>query len=467
LWKGFEKISLKKINPFLNQGKFMRKKKVLIMGAAGRDFHNFNTVFRDNPEYEVVAFTAAQIPNIHGRKYPARLAGKLYPRGIPILPEDDLVSLIQRFEIDEVVFSYSDVSYQYVMERGAVVLAAGADFKLLGKNQTTLDSKRPVVAVCAARTGSGKSQTTRKVCEILKGKGMNPVVIRHPMPYGDLTKQICQRFASFSDMDKHKCTIEEREEYEPHIRRGTVVYAGVDYGIILKEAEKEAGVIVWDGGNNDIPFYQPDLHITVVDPHRPGDELCYFPGETNLLLADVVVINKVDSADYQDIQQVRANVREVNPDAILVEAASPIFVDSPRKIRGKKVLVVEDGPTLTHGGMTYGAGVIAAEKFGAREIVDPRPWVKGEIKKAFQTYPEIGSLLPALGYGEKQIRDLQRTINAIPCDSVIIATPIDLTRLLKINKPSIRVRYELEEIGKPDLEEVLESFLKKRKRFVP
>ena len=440
----------------------MQKKKVLIMGAAGRDFHNFNVVFRDNTQYQVVAFTATQIPNIHDRRYPSKLAGKLYPKGIPILSEDDLVKLIKRFKVDEVIFSYSDVSYEYVMQRGAAVIAAGADFKLLGRGSTTLKSKRPVIAVCATRTGSGKSQTTRRVCQLLKDKRINPVVIRHPMPYGDLTKQICQRFGSFSDMDKHHCTIEEREEYEPHIRQGTVVYAGVDYGVILKEAEKEADVIVWDGGNNDIPFYQPDVHITVVDPHRPGDELCYFPGRTNLLLADVVLINKVDSADYQDIEQVRFNVRTANPKVILIEAASPIYVDLPQRIQGKKVLVVEDGPTLTHGGMTYGAGVIAAEKFGAKEIVDPRPWVKGEIKKAFETYPEIGALLPALGYGKKQMMDLQKTINAIPCDSVVVGTPIDLTRLLKINKPSVRVRYELDEIGKPDLEEIIERFLKKR-----
>lgn len=441
----------------------MQKKKVLIMGAAGRDFHNFDMVFRDKPQYEVVAFTATQIPNIEDRKYPSKLAGKLYPKGIPIVSEDDLVKLIKKYKIDEVVFSYSDVSYDYVMQKGAVVMAAGADFKLLGKTITTLKSERPVIAVCAARTGSGKSQTTRKVCQILKDKGINPVVIRHPMPYGDLTKQICQRFATLFDLDKHHCTIEEREEYEPHIRQGTVVYAGVDYGIILKEAEKEARVIVWDGGNNDIPFYQPDLHITVVDPHRPGDELSYFPGETNLLLADVVLINKVDSADYQDIEQVRFNVRSTNPEAILIEAASPIFLDHPERIRGKRVLVVEDGPTLTHGGMTYGAGVIAAEKFGAKDIIDPRPWVRGEIKTAFEKYPEIGPLLPALGYDKQQIQDLQRTINAVSCDSVIIATPIDLTRLLKINKPLIRVRYELQEIGKPDLEEAIEKFLKRKR----
>lgn len=441
----------------------MRNKKILIMGAAGRDFHNFNTVFRDNRDYEVMAFTATQIPNIYGRKYPAKLAGKLYAGGIPILPEDDLEKTIRKFKVDEVVFSYSDVSYQYVMGRCAVVTAAGADFKLLGRDSTTLRSKRPVIAVCAVRTGSGKSQTTRKLCQILKAKGKKVVAIRHPMPYGDLTKQICQRFAKLADMDKHRCTIEEREEYEPHIRQGTVVYAGVDYGVILKEAEKEADVIVWDGGNNDLPFYQPDLHITVVDPHRPGDELCYFPGETNLILSDVVLINKIDSADYQDIEQVRFNVRQANPRAVLIEAASPIMVDHPERIRGKRVLVVEDGPTVTHGGMTYGAGVIAAEKFGAGELVDPRDWAKGEIWEAFEKYPDIGTLLPALGYGDKQVKDLQKTINAIPCDSVVIGTPIDLTRVLKINKPSVRVRYELDEIGKPDLEEVLEGFLKKKR----
>jgi predicted GTPase len=440
----------------------MQKKRVLIMGAAGRDFHNFNVVFRDNPQYEVVAFTATQIPNIENRKYPAGLAGKLYPQGIPIVSEDDLEKLIKKSKIDEVVFSYSDVSNQYVMERGALVTALGADFKLLGKNSTMLKSRRPVIAVCAARTGSGKSQTTRKVCQLLKQKKINPVVIRHPMPYGDLTKQICQRFASISDLDKHHCTIEEREEYEPHIVQGTVVYAGVDYEVILKEAEKEAEIIVWDGGNNDISFFVPDLHITVVDPHRPGDELSYFPGETNLLLADVVLINKIDTAGYEDIEQVRCNVKRTNSKAVLIEAASPIYIDKPQLIRGKNVLVVEDGPTLTHGGMRYGAGVIAAQKFGAKKIIDPRPWVKGEIKKTFESYPEIGALLPAIGYGKKQINDLERTINLTPCDSVVIATPVDLTKILKINKPSVRVQYELQEIGKPDLEEVLENFLKRK-----
>jgi predicted GTPase len=443
----------------------MQKKRVLIMGAAGRDFHNFNMVFRDNPQYEVMAFTATQIPNIENRKYPAQLAGRLYPEGIPIVSEDNLETLIKKSKIDEVVFSYSDVPNQYVMERGTTVMAAGADFRLLGKGSTMLKSRRPVIAICAARTGSGKSQTTRKVCQLLKQKKRKPVVIRHPMPYGDLTQQICQRFASISDLDKQHCTIEEREEYEPHIVQKTVVYAGVDYGVILKEAEKEAEIIVWDGGNNDIPFFVPDLHITVVDPHRPGDELSYFPGETNLLLADVVLINKVDTADYEDIEQVRCNIKMKNSKAVLIEAASPIYLNQPELIRGKRVLVVEDGPTLTHGGMTYGAGIIAADKFGAKEIVDPRPWIKGEIKKTFEAYPEIGPLLPAIGYSKKQIKDLEKTIDSIPCDSVVIATPVDLTKILKINRPSVRVRYELQEIGKPDLEEVIERFLTKGRSF--
>ncbi|MCK4385339.1 MAG: GTPase [candidate division Zixibacteria bacterium] len=442
----------------------MEKKRILIMGAAGRDFHDFNVLFRDNRQYEVVAFTATQIPNIEKRKYPAKLAGKLYPQGIPIVSEDDLEKLIKKFKIDEVIFSYSDVSNQYVMERAALVTASGADFKLLGKNSTMLKSNHPVIAVCATRTGSGKSQTTRRVCQLLKQKNKNPVVIRHPMPYGDLTKQICQRFASISDLDKHRCTVEEREEYEPHIVQGTVVYAGVDYEIILKEAEKEADVIVWDGGNNDIPFFVPNLHITVVDPHRPGDELSYFPGQTNLLLADVVLINKIGTADYEDIEQVRYNIKMANPKAVLIEAASPIYIEKPELIREKNVLVVEDGPTLTHGGMTYGAGVIAAQKFGAKDIIDPRPWVRGEIKKTFESYPEIGALLPAMGYSKKQIKDLERTIDLIPCDSVVIATPVDLTKILKIKKPSVRVRYELQEIGKPDLEEVIEKFLQNLKR---
>jgi predicted GTPase len=438
----------------------MRKRKILIMGAAGRDFHNFNLVYRDNRDYDVIAFTATQIPHIVGRRYPKALAGKLYPKGIPILSEDDLVVLIQKYKIDEVVFSYSDISHQYVMEKSALVNAAGADFKLLGGKKTMLKSKRPVVAVCATRTGSGKSQTTRKVCQILKNRGKDVVVIRHPMPYGDLTKQICQRFANFSDLEKHKCTIEEREEYEPHILRGTIVYAGVDYQVILKEAEKEADVIVWDGGNNDIPFYQPDLHITVVDPLRPGNEICYFPGLTNLLLADCVVINKIDTAHPEDIEEVRGNVKTVNPQAYVIDAASPIFVDKPQIIRDKEVLVVEDGPTLTHGEMTYGAGVVAAEKFGAKSLVDPRPFVVGEIKDVFKKYPHIGTLLPAMGYGKKQMKDLEKTINSTPCEAVVIGTPVDLRRFLRISKPSTQVRYELQEIGSPDLEEAIAKFLK-------
>jgi predicted GTPase len=438
----------------------MKKKIVLIMGAAGRDFHNFNMVFRDNPNYQVVAFTATQIPNIEDRKYPQRLAGKFYPKGIPILPEDNLQDLIAKNKVDEVVFSYSDVPHTYVMHKASLVLACGSDFRLFGGNSTMLKSKKPVIAVCATRTGSGKSQTTRKVCQILKEMKKKTVVIRHPMPYGDLTKQICQRFGKLSDLDKHHCTIEEREEYEPHIMRGTVVFAGVDYGIILKEAEKEAFVLVWDGGNNDIPFYRPDLHITVVDPHRPGHEINYFPGETNLLLADVVVINKIDTANFENIEDVRMNIKEKNPEATVIDAASPIFVDRPELIRDKKVLVVEDGPTLTHGEMTYGAGVVAAEKFGAKKLVDPRPYVVGDIAKTFEKYPHIGALLPAIGYGKKQISDLEKTINKTKCDSVVIATPVDLRRFLKINKPCTRIRYELEEIGKPDLEEVLTRFFK-------
>jgi predicted GTPase len=434
------------------------------MGAAGRDFHNFNTVYRDNRDYEVVAFTATQIPDIAGRKYPSRLAGKLYPKGIAIHPEDDLVKLIHKKRVDQVVFSYSDVSYEYVMSKAAAINTAGADFVLLGHYHTILKSKRPMVAVTAVRTGCGKSQTTRRVCEILKKMGKKTVVVRHPMPYGDLTKQVCQRFAKLSDLDKHKCTIEEREEYEPHIRRGQVVYAGVDYAEILKEVEKEAEIIVWDGGNNDTPFYRPDLQITLVDPHRPGHEYSYYAGETNLLMADVVVINKIDSANPEDVEAVRFSINRINPQALVVDAASPISVDNPRLITGKRVLVVEDGPTLTHGEMTYGAGMLAAQKYSAREIVDPRPYIVGSIKETFNDYPDIGPLLPAMGYGKKQVADLERTINKAQCDSVVIATPIDLGRLLKMNKPSTRVRYELQEIGRPNLEEILKDRFTARKR---
>ncbi len=439
----------------------MRKRKVLIMGAAGRDFHNFNLVYRDNPQYEVIAFTATQIPDIEGRKYPSKLAGRLYPRGIPIWAEENLAELISKFKIDQVVFSYSDVSYEYVMHRASLVLSAGADFRLLGRRSTMLKSRLPVIAVCATRTGSGKSQTTRKVCEILKKHNRKTAVIRHPMPYGNLARQICQRFSKLSDLDKHNCTIEEREEYEPHIERGNIVYAGVDYGVILKQAEKEAQILVWDGGNNDLPFYVPDLYITVVDPLRCGDEISYFPSEINLISADVLVINKVDSASLESVEEVRQNIKESNPNGIIIEAASPISLSKPELVKDKKVLVIEDGPTLTHGEMSYGAGIVAAEKFGAKEIIDPRPYVVGSLKEVFRKYAHIGTLLPAMGYSKKQISELQRVINSVKCDSVIVATPIDLRRILKINKPSVRVRYELQEIGKPDLREVLGKFVKK------
>jgi predicted GTPase len=428
------------------------------MGAAGRDFHNFNLLFRDNEAYEVVAFTATQIPDIEDRKYPVRLAGGLYPDGISIHPESQLATLIARHKANEVVFSYSDVSYDHVMSRAAVVIAGGADFKLVGGFSTMLKSRKPIVAVCAVRTGSGKSQSTRRVCEILKEIGLKAVVVRHPMPYGDLTKQICQRFATLKDLDKHKCTIEEREEYEPHIARGQVVYAGVDYGIILKSAEAEADVIVWDGGNNDLPFFMPSLHITVVDPHRAGHETSYYPGETNLLLSDVVIINKVHTAPPEGIELVRESVRRLNPGAIVVEAASPVSVEDPDLIKGKKVLVIEDGPTLTHGEMTFGAGIVAAREFGAAEIVDPRPYTVASISATYEKYPGIGPLLPAMGYSAKQMKDLETTINRAKCETVIIATPIDLGRIIKINKPSVRVRYELQETGKPDLSDVLSDF---------
>ncbi|NOQ98259.1 MAG: GTPase [Calditrichae bacterium] len=438
----------------------MAKSKIIIMGAAGRDFHNFNTFFRDNDQYEVVAFTATQIPNIDDRKYPAQLTGKLYPDGINIYPEDELPELIKKFKVDEVIFAYSDVPYDYVMNTSAAVNAAGVDFKLMGPQKTMLKSNKPLIAVCAVRTGSGKSQTTRRVIELLQEAGKKVVAIRHPMPYGNLVEQKVQRFAELSDLDKHKCTIEEREEYEPHVVRGNVIYAGVDYEAILREAEKEADIIVWDGGNNDLPFYKPDLHITVLDPHRPGDELFYYPGEVNLRMADVIVINKIDTADNEDIRAVRESVFEVNPNATIVEAASPIFIDDYQLIRGKRVLAVEDGPTLTHGEMTYGAAVVAAEKFGALELVDPRPYTVGTITETYEKYPEIGSLLPAMGYDDQQIKDLEKTINQTECDVVIIGTPIDLRKLININKTAVRVTYELQEIGKPDLKETLHKFMK-------
>ncbi|MBC7241349.1 MAG: GTPase [Anaerolineae bacterium] len=434
--------------------------RVLIMGAAGRDFHNFNVFFRQNPAYEVVAFTATQIPNIEGRRYPPELAGPLYPQGIPIYPEESLVELIREKHIHLVVFAYSDVSHEYVMHRASAALAAGADFLLLGPASTALKARVPVISVCAVRTGSGKSQTTRRVCDILRAAGKRVVVIRHPMPYGDLVRQTCQRFATYEDLDLHECTIEEREEYEPHLRRGIVVYAGVDYEQILRQAEQEADIIIWDGGNNDLPFYQTDLHIVVADPHRPGHELSYHPGEANLRMANVVVLNKIDTADMAAVNLVREHVRQVNPTATLVEAASPIFVERPEEIAGKRVLVVEDGPTLTHGEMSYGAGYIAALKYGAAEIVDPRPYAVGSILETYRKYPKTGKVLPAMGYGRQQIQELEATINAAPVDLVLIGTPIDLRRLITIRHPSDRVYYELQEIGRPTLDEVLAPFLR-------
>lgn len=439
----------------------MSRIRTIIMGAAGRDFHNFNTFYRDNEKYDVVAFTATQIPNIEGRKYPHELAGKLYPNGIDIYPESELPELIKKFDVDEVVFSYSDVPYDYVMHKSAMVNALGADFRLMGTKATQVVSTKPVIGICAVRTGCGKSQTTRRVAQILQGMGLKVAAIRHPMPYGDLVKQKVQRFADYEDLNKHECTIEEREEYEPHIDAGVIVFAGVDYEAILREAEKEVDVVLWDGGNNDFPFYKTDMLITVVDPLRPGHELAYYPGEVNTRMANVVVINKVDTANPDDIIKVRDNVHSVNPNAVIIEGASPIYVDDPEAIRGKRVLVVEDGPTLTHGGMKIGAGWVAARRFGAAEIVDPRPFAVGEILQTYQKYPGTGNILPAMGYGEQQVRDLEATIAASDVDLVVIGTPIDLTRVMKIEKPSQRVRYELEEIGKPDLEDVLKKLLNK------
>jgi predicted GTPase len=435
----------------------MSRIKVLIMGAAGRDFHNFNTTFRDNDVYEVVAFTATQIPNIEGRRYPPELAGQLYPAGIPIYPEAELVDLIKKHSIDQVVFAYSDVRHEYVMHKASMALAAGADYRLMGPKHTQIKSTRPLISIGAVRTGAGKSQTTRRVTQILKDLGYKVVAIRHPMPYGDLVKQAVQRFATYQDLDDHDCTIEEREEYEPHIDRGVVIYAGVDYERILRQAEQEADVIVWDGGNNDISFYKSDLHIVVADPHRPGHELTYHPGETNLRMADVVVINKIDTADLDHIATVRASIMQVNPAAEVVEAASPIFVDNPGAIKGKDVLVIEDGPTLTHGEMAYGAGVVAARRFGAAHIIDPRPYAVGSIVATYQKYPTTGPVLPAMGYGAEQMKELGETINNTPCDLVIVATPIDLRRVVEINRPAQRVRYELQEIGQPTLMDILEA----------
>ncbi len=425
------------------------------MGAAGRDFHNFNTNFRDNSDYEVVAFTATQIPNIEGRVYPSELAGSLYPNGIPIEDESELEALISRYGVNEVVFSYSDVPYSYVMNRSSIVNNAGASFRLMGLAETWVESTKPVVSICAIRTGCGKSQTTRRVAEILIERGKKVVAIRHPMPYGDLVKQRVQRFATLADLDLHECTIEEREEYEPHIKGGVIVFAGVDYEAILREAEKEADVILWDGGNNDFSFYKPDIYITVLDPHRPGHETSYYPGEVNLRAADVLIVNKVDSADPANVEKVIATAQRINPGATIIKAESLLTVEDPSLIKDKRVLVVEDGPTLTHGEMKYGAGVVAGKRHGASEFVDPRPYVVGKIAETFQKYPDIGILLPAMGYGEQQVKDLEATINATPCDSVIIGTPIDLRRICNIQKPSTRVMYDLKEIGEPTLVDVL------------
>jgi predicted GTPase len=433
-------------------------KKVLIMGAAGRDFHNFNVYFRNNPAYKVVAFTATQIPDIEGRKYPAELAGRLYPKGIPIYAEADLTSLIKEHKVDDVHFAYSDVAHEYVMNKASQVMAAGANFVLLGPDDTMIKSRKPVVSVCAVRTGSGKSQTSRKVALILKAKGRRVAVIRHPMPYGDLVKQKVQRFAAYSDLDKHECTIEEREEYEPHIDNGIIVYAGVDYGAILRQAEKEADVILWDGGNNDFSFYRSDLEIVVADPHRAGHELRYHPGETNFRRAKVIVINKMDTAQKEQVDIVMANIKNLNPGAVVIRANSKITVDDGAAIAGKRVLVIEDGPTLTHGGMKFGAGIVAAQKYGAAEIIDPRPFAVGSIKKTFEKYNHLDRVLPAMGYGDKQTRELAETIDRIDCDLVVSATPIDLNRVLTTSKKLLRVRYELEEIGSPTLKDVLKGF---------
>ncbi len=434
-----------------------KRRKILIMGAAGRDFHNFNTYYRTNESYEVVAFTATQIPDIVDRKYPAELSGDLYPNGIPIYDETELIEVIKRYDVDEVVFAYSDVTHEYVMHKASLVNACGAAFTLLGTKGTMIKSTKPLISVCAVRTGSGKSQTSRKIVQLLQDAGKKIVAIRHPMPYGDLAKQAVQRFAEYSDLDKHETTIEEREEYEPYIDKGLVIYSGVDYEAILREAEKEADVILWDGGNNDFSFYQPDLQIVVADPHRVGHETTYHPGETTLNLADVVLVNKITTTDYKNVMELEENIRKANPNAIIIEAASPIFVDNPELVKGKRVLVIEDGPTLTHGEMKYGAGVVAARRFGAKELVDPRPYLVGSMKETFEQYPEIGTLLPAMGYFDQQLKDMEDTINNTDCEVIVSATPIDITRLIKVNKPIVRVKYELEEIGFPKLVDILKE----------
>lgn len=442
----------------------MEKVRVVIMGAAGRDFHNFNVYFRNNDTYEVVAFTATQIPGIEGRTYPTELAGPLYPNGIPIYPEEDLPKLIKEHNVDQCVFAYSDIAHEVVMHKASLVLANGADFRLMGPKSTMLKSKVPIVSVCAVRTGSGKSQTSRMVAKILKSKSMRVAVIRHPMPYGDLREQVWQRFATYEDLTKHRCTIEEREEYEPHIDNGIIVYAGVDYEKILREAEKEADIIVWDGGNNDMSFYKPDLNIVVADPHRPGHELTYYPGETNARMADVVIVNKVDTADPEKVRLVKDNIKMVNPRARILEAASPVTADKPELIKGKRVLVIEDGPTLTHGNMPCGAGTIMARNAGAGEIVDPKPYAVGSIKEAYRKYSHLGAILPALGYGDKQVAELKETIDRIPCDVIVIGTPIDLRRVITISKPSVRVKYELEVLAPVSLEQILDEFLQRGKK---
>ncbi|MEM2104170.1 MAG: cyclic 2,3-diphosphoglycerate synthase [Candidatus Bathyarchaeia archaeon] len=431
------------------------------MGAAGRDFHNFNVYFRDNNAYEVVAFTAAQIPGIEGRVYPPELAGIKYPRGIPIYLEEDLARLVTECDVDQVVFAYSDVSHEYVMHKASLVLACGADFRLMGPKTTMLKAAVPVISVGAVRTGSGKSQTSRQVAKILKDKGLNVVVVRHPMPYGDLRRQVCQRFATCEDLERYNCTIEEREEYEPLIADGIVVYAGIDYGKVLEMAEKEADVIVWDGGNNDLPFYKPDLHIVVADPHRAGHEVAFHPGETNIRIADVVIINKVDTAAVEKVKFVKENVRRLNPEALILEAASPITADRPEIVRGKRVLVIEDGPTLTHGDMPYGAATILARQLGAAELVDPRPYAVGSLKEAYAKYPQLEAVIPALGYSERQIAELKETISRTPCEVVVIGAPVDLRRVIAIGRPTVRVKYELKVLGSIQLEHVLEDFLRK------
>jgi predicted GTPase len=433
----------------------MKKRKTIIMGAAGRDFHNFNVSFKDNEDYEVVAFTATQIPNIDDRKYPSELAGRLYPDGIPIYDEKELTGLIKEYKVDDVIFSYSDVPHEYVMHKASEVQAAGANLIILGAEQTMLKSKVPVIAVCAVRTGCGKSAATRRICRILKEAGKKVVVIRHPMPYGELVRQKVQRFETYEDLALHDCTIEEMEEYEPHIEQGTIVYAGVDYEAILRKAEDEADIIIWDGGNNDLPFYKPDVHITLVDPHRPGHEVTFYPGETNLILADIIIISKEEFADAENIIKVKDSIKKTNPEASVIDASLHITVENPEKIKGQKVLAVEDGPTVTHGGMAYGAAVMAAREYGASILVDPRPFAVGSIKETFNKYPDINKLLPAMGYGRKQILELEETINQTDCDIVIIGTPTDLGKIIKINKPIVRAKYELQELSKPDLRDLI------------